>query len=225
VDCAGLSFTYAGRVTDATPGEVDGRSVLFLVDTGWTSEASLVSAPFVTADGPAIIDADVALNGVGYAWAVDGADGRTRMDVQASMTHEIGHMLGLWHSTVADATLNPMLDGNPDARDLAVDDVEGLCALYGLGSGEGTQGEPCVTTDDCDATLLCLVDGAESYCTATCDDAECPAGYECLEAEAQSVCAVAAGDTGCGCDTGSGTGGWLAAVLTLGMAARRSRRG
>lgn len=225
VECAGLTFTPGGRVTDAELGVADGRSVIFLVDAGWPGESSLVSAPYVTADTTTIVDGDVALNGVDYAWVTSGADGRTRMDVQASLTHEIGHMLGLWHSTATDATLNPTLDGNPDAVDLADDDVEGLCALYDLVPGDGTQGSACEVTDDCGADLICLVDGNESYCTAACGaGGECPDGYTCLDADGTDVCALAAEEAGCGCD-GSGAGGGSLLAAALAVFAWMGRRG
>lgn len=225
VDCAGLSFAPGGRVNDAELGVADDRSVLFLVDAGWPGEASLVSSPYMTTDGTTIVDGDVALNGVGYSWATNGADGRTRMDLQASLTHEIGHMLGLWHSTASDATLNPSLDGNPEARDLADDDIEGLCTLYDLVPGNGAQGETCSSTQDCGSGLICLVDGTNSYCTTSCDGSgACAEGYECLEAGGSEVCALAAEDAGCGCD-GAGAGGALLAWVGATAVFTRRRRG
>lgn len=205
VECAGLTLGYGGRVSDAEPGVADGRNVIFLIDSGWPSEASLVSAPFLTTDGATIVDGDVALNGVDYRWSTESADGRTQMDVQGAVTHELGHALGLWHSTASDASLNPLLDGNPDARDLADDDIEGLCTLYSGVSGAGLFGDVCDTTEDCAEDLLCLVDGADRYCTEACaDDGVCPEGYACLDAGDEPVCARAVEEEGCGCDSTGG---------------------
>ncbi|MBM4368070.1 MAG: matrixin family metalloprotease [Deltaproteobacteria bacterium] len=221
--CAGLSFQNGGRLTDATLGEADGRAVLFLVSDTWGAESTLVSEPRVTTSGTEIVDADAAFNGVDYAWAVDGADGRTRMDVQSAFTHEIGHWLGLWHSTATDATLNPSLDGNPEARDLASDDVEGLCSLYTV-AGSGAQGEACTDASDCEADLICLVDGTLSYCTSLCDTGGgCPEGYACFSAGDEAVCAVDASSGGgeCGCSAASGAHGGV--LVALGLIVRRRR--
>ncbi len=225
-DCAGLSFEFGGWLSDATLGEDDGRSVLFLVGDTWGAESTLVSEPRVTQSGTEIVDADAAFNGVDYAWAVDGADGRTRMDVQSAVTHEVGHWLGLWHSTASDATLNPSLDGNPEARDLASDDVEGLCTLYGAESGAGDVGDPCSDASDCGTDLICLVDGTLSYCTTLCaGETDCPEGYACFATGDDAVCAVDASSGGgeCGCSSGVAGAGAIWAGAAASLLVRRRR--
>ena len=227
VDCAALSFTFAGRSTEATFGENDGQNVLFLVDANWPDEASLVSAPSVTKSGTEIVDADVAIDGVNYAFSTDG-DGRTTMDLQATFTHEIGHMVGLWHSTDPDASLNPSLDGNPEARDLADDDLSGICELYGSNVGAGAFGDACATTDDCESDLFCLLDGDAQYCTMACADGDCPDGYECADVGDDAACALpAATSESCGCQAGDGltpAAASQAAALLLLFGARRRQR-
>lgn len=224
VECAGVSFTYVGRADDATWGVNDGRNVVFLYESGWPSEPALVSAPSLLSDGSTYVDVDIALNGQDWAWSTTDADGRTVMDVQSSVTHEVGHLLGLWHSTVSGATLNPAMDGNPDARSLEEDDVDGVCSLYDLVRGDGVLGDSCVESTDCVAGYFCLADGAEQYCSRSCDDASpCDEGYECLEVgDGTQVCAVALEEQGCGCHTGGPAGG--AAGLLVAAAALWGRR-
>jgi MYXO-CTERM domain-containing protein len=227
VDCAGVSFTYMGRVSDATWGESDGRNVVFFVTDSWPGEASLVSAPSLLYDGSEMVDVDIALNGHDYAWSIDAADGRTRMDVQGSVTHEVGHLLGLWHSTTTGATLNPSTDGSPDARSLEEDDTTGLCALYDVVPGDGALGDACTETTDCGAGLFCLADGDDRYCSASCDDATpCAGGFTCLDlGDGTGACAVesATGECGCAAPGGEGALGSLGAVVLAAGLARRRR--
>lgn len=228
VSCAGLAFEYRGRADDAVFGEPDGRNVVFFVAESWPDEAGLVTSQRIAAEGGETTDADLALNGRDYAWSLDHADGVSRMDLQAGVTHEVGHLLGLWHSEVPTATLAPALAGNPDARSLDPDDVDGVCSLYPATGGGGGQGAACVESPDCAEGLVCLADGEERYCASPCPlGDECPAGYDCLDAGGGlAVCAREAAACGCTAE-GSATGSprdLLLCVASLGLVAARRRR-
>jgi hypothetical protein len=48
------------------------------------------------------------------------------------LTHEVGHFLGLDHSTFENATMQANYDlSNLGARTLSSDDVAGICSIYG----------------------------------------------------------------------------------------------
>ncbi|PHU28495.1 hypothetical protein BC332_00588 [Capsicum chinense] len=66
-------------------------------------------------------------------WAVDFDQERSKVavDLESVVTHEIGHVLGLAHSSVKDAVMYPSLSPRTKKRDLKLDDVEGVQALYG----------------------------------------------------------------------------------------------
>jgi hypothetical protein len=73
-------------------------------------------------------EADIDIN-VSYPWANNGDP--NAYDVQAVYTHEVGHLLGLGHSTDTLATMYPTVDeGELHWRDLHTDDIQGILIIY-----------------------------------------------------------------------------------------------
>ncbi|KAH6818049.1 Matrixin family protein [Perilla frutescens var. frutescens] len=66
-------------------------------------------------------------------WAVDFDEEKSKaaIDLESVATHEIGHVLGLAHSSVKEAIMYPSLSPRTKKVELRMDDVEGIQSLYG----------------------------------------------------------------------------------------------
>ena len=63
-----------------------------------------------------------------HAWCIGGVV--NQYDVETIALHEIGHILGLQHSAVANAVMFPTVSANSTNRVLQPDDIEGVRRLY-----------------------------------------------------------------------------------------------
>ncbi|KAI9111524.1 hypothetical protein K1719_017214 [Acacia pycnantha] len=68
----------------------------------------------------------------------------TAVDLESVAVHEIGHLLGLGHSSVAEAIMYPTISSRTRKVSLADDDIQGIQQLYG--SNPNYNGSTTVTT-------------------------------------------------------------------------------
>ncbi|HEY4224054.1 MAG TPA: matrixin family metalloprotease, partial [Myxococcota bacterium] len=86
-----------------------------------------------------LLDADVEVNDATFAFsACDPDQCQVQYDLQNTLTHEFGHVLGLDHTTVADATMFPSApEGDTSKRDLSDDDIQAILLIYPAGQPAG----------------------------------------------------------------------------------------
>jgi hypothetical protein len=138
-DATNINFTTEFATVNAT--SADGRNVITVTPSDTTfvtgTRPGRARVQFNPADG-IISEADMATN-PSLPYSTTGA--HDTYDLESTFVHEIGHMLGLDHSGVAGASMQPRQTRNFNAqgvvfpqtsvRTLSDDDLAGIRALYG----------------------------------------------------------------------------------------------
>ena len=227
VDCLDASFVRSEkRVKDAAFGGADQRNTVFFVVKDWPTEyAGLPTAVELVTDENEILEGDIGLNAAEFQFAVEG-DGIVAFDIQSTVTHAVGLLLGLEESSVKGATMNPEMVGRPGGQDLAQSDLDAICDLYAPTMDTGIparseQGDPCTRSEDCTDGFTCVVDNGDEYCAARCGgDGECGSGTTCKDPGSGSPVCIVERATGCGVAPRTS----VFAVLLVAVALRGRRR-
>jgi len=109
-------------------------NVILFREDGWphpgVEDALGLTATTFNDETGEILDADMEINGMVPLSASDPVN-PDATDLLSILTHEVGHFLGLAHSTAPDATMQPIYgQGTSDWRTLSQDDIDGICAVY-----------------------------------------------------------------------------------------------
>src|SRR5919205_472552 len=152
-----IQFTVTSSA--AQDAVADGVSLITIADTGsnralFTTGVQPGRARVSFDSGGNIFEADLAINPlvtrfdafgnqVASFFSTDGT--QDSYDLESTFVHEIGHMLGLEHSGIVAASMQPRqgtngIYGLPNftTRTLSTDDVAGIRAIYGPRSGLGS---------------------------------------------------------------------------------------
>lgn len=115
-------------VPEATPD--DPNHVWVLAEWPFPDDDTLAMSSVWSDAGGNIVGFDVRVNGES-PWSTDGSP--DAWDLQAAITHEVGHVLGLEHSDVEEAVMwHSASAGDTSRRDLSEDDEDAVRALYPL---------------------------------------------------------------------------------------------
>ncbi len=150
--------TYFSTTTlGAGPVEVnnqDATNVITFVESDWAyAPAALALASVTYAPCGEIVDADIEVNGDDWTFKVIGAGPvlRTSHDIQNTLTHEIGHFLGMDHCHDNAIVDEPNCDavtmrvqteaGDTTMRDLSLDDLAAARHVYPSGGSPPSSAE------------------------------------------------------------------------------------
>lgn len=143
----------------------DGRSQLLFSDPVGACTGSCIAATFTgyystsqtgtcgSLNVVAITDSDIVFN-LGFNYTTEsedpgGAGCSSEIYLESVVTHEVGHLIGLGHSSVAAALMAPTLSYCVD-KPLNSDDTAGRNALYNCtGGGCTPSGGSCTTNGQC----------------------------------------------------------------------------
>ena len=139
VACSDFTFTFEGIVASAT-AEFDGQNAVTFVADSWPYAQDAIAATLLNYDtrDNRLVDVDIELNGVSFDIQRVGLTCDPRqatMDLANTLTHEIGHMLGLDHPpNTEEFAQTTMFASAPrcetQKRSLEQDDIDGLCFIY-----------------------------------------------------------------------------------------------
>jgi hypothetical protein len=127
-DCSGLAVEYLG-LTDLDAREY--TQVVSWTETDWELGPETIGATlssYTVEESPTIEWSTMQLNGQDYRWVLGAPRRLSDVDVYTIVLHEAGHYLGLGHSEELSAVMAPAYAGPRPGP--ALDDVQGVCALY-----------------------------------------------------------------------------------------------
>jgi MYXO-CTERM domain-containing protein len=134
--CAHIDITHTGPTTRTDlgfTGSDDVNLVIWREDWPYDADPGAYALTSVTFDPSTggVSDVDIELNGEYFTWSTKELPGPSEVDVRNTLTHEVGHFIGLNHSAVPDSTMFETAPlGELKKRTLSQDDIDAVCAIY-----------------------------------------------------------------------------------------------
>lgn len=133
-----LQIQYRGKSATAVQNSSDRINSVQWFESSWAYSSDFIAITkfsYYLQDPPYIVDADILMNGKNYKWSTTATVNGPTMDVQQILIHELGHLIGLAHTSVYNAQMYPYASEKV-SRSLNLDDKTGTQYLYGtVGSG------------------------------------------------------------------------------------------
>jgi len=148
VECSDMTLVDGGltlrKDSDYRVGDSRNTNLVMWRDKDWNALASaqafaLTSVTYNPRNG-LIADADIQVNTELYTYSASTQPRANHVDLQNTLTHEVGHFIGLDHSDLSAATMFSTAPiGEITKRSLHPDDINGLCATYPLSAEDPPQ--------------------------------------------------------------------------------------
>ena len=166
-------------------------NVIMFHDVGWSEGASRigVTTPTGGVESGLVVDADVEINSQDFSFKSD-PSGMMSTSLLYVLTHELGHFLGLAHSSVSGAVMSTGYQSLPYSPNLiSADDAAAICAAYPPGPALTCGAPPAPAYDAC-----ALAAGSHPPCTlaSVTQDSESCGCRLAVTSRSRSVPSVAA---------------------------------